>query len=88
MMGMIPTMISASLGSSPMPSQTMKSGMKASGGNGRMTSMTGSMRWRANRQPDMAAPTATPTITPMMKPIRILCRLMYRSNQSGLPWAG
>jgi hypothetical protein len=46
--------------------------------------MTGSMRCRVNRQADIAAPTATPIATPVTKPMRILRRLMYRSNQSGL----
>src|SRR6185437_14729596 len=56
--GITPTMIRTSLGSSPMPSQTMNSGMKASGGSGRMTSMTGSTRWRTTREADIAAPAA------------------------------
>ena len=59
MSGTTPTMISTSLGVSPMPSQTMNNGMNASGGSGRRISITGSMRCRTTRLADIADPSAT-----------------------------
>ena len=83
MTGMTPTTISTSLGNSPMPNQTMNRGMKASGGSGRVSSMTGSMRWRSVRLANMTAPIDTPMATPTTNPIRIRRRLMSRSAHSG-----
>ena len=43
MIGTMPNAISTSLGSSPMPNQTISAGMNASGGSGLVSSMSGSM---------------------------------------------
>lgn len=88
MIGVTPITIRTSLGSSPMPNQMMNSGMKASGGSGRSTSMTGSIRCRTTRLADMPAPSTTPAHTPMPKPIRMRRRLVSASNQSGEPCDG
>ena len=66
----------------------MNSGMKASGGSGRSTSMTG-----IDQVPHHAAgrhrrAERDPAATPMAKPIRIRRRLMSASYQSGLPCDG
>ena len=74
--GTTPMTMRTSLGSSPMPSQTMNSGMKASGGSGLMTSMMGSIRCLITRLADIAAPAVTPMTTPITKPVRIRRRLI------------
>ena len=88
MIGVTPMTIRTSLGSSPIPNQMMNSGMKASGGSGRGTSMTGSIRCRTTREADMAEPRVTPTTTPMAKPIRMRRRLVSASYHSGEPCDG
>ncbi len=85
MTGTTPIMISTSLGISPMPSQMMNSGMKASGGSGLSTSMTGSIACRSTRLADMPAPRATPIAAPAAKPISTRRRLVAASYHSGAP---
>ena len=88
MIGITPLMMRTSLGISPMPSQMMNNGMKASGGNGLSTSMTGSTACRTARLADMPAPRATPIAVPAVKPTRMRRRLVSASYHRGLPWAG
>ena len=88
MIGVTPMTIRTSLGSSPIPNQMMNSGMKASGGSGRRTSMTGSIRCRITREADMAEPRVTPATTPIAKPSRMRRRLVSASYQSGEPCDG
>ena len=72
MIGITPIMMRNSLGISPMPSQMMNNGMKASGGSGLSTSMTGSIACLTTRLADMPAPAATPVAVPAVKRMRTL----------------
>ncbi len=67
----------------------MNSGMNASGGSGRSTSMTGSTRCRTTRLADMPAPSATPIAVPAGEADQDPAQAGQRvDTTAGLPCAG